>query len=117
MRQHVARRAIGDAAAEVQHGDVVGDLLDQVHVVIDDEDRQAVPLQAAEQRAELARELGLEGPVELALRFALAKAGVSTVIVGYSDHGQLRHAIRWAERGPLDPAAVGRVVGLVDFPA
>jgi L-galactose dehydrogenase/L-glyceraldehyde 3-phosphate reductase len=67
-----------------------------------------------ERRASLARELGLEGPTELALRFALAKPGVSTVIVGYSDLAQLRDAIRWAERGPLDSPAVGRVLALIE---
>ena len=30
MAQHVRRRAIGDAPAEIEHRDVVGDLLDQV---------------------------------------------------------------------------------------
>ena len=62
--------------------------------------------------AELARELGLEGPVELAFRFALSKAGVSTVIVGYSSEGQLEEAIRWAERGKLPADAVQRVLAL-----
>lgn len=58
----------------------------------------------------LARELGLENALELSLRFVLAKAGVSTALVGYSDLQQLESAIRWAERGPLPPAAVERVL-------
>jgi len=60
----------------------------------------------------LARELGLEGPAELAVRFALAKTGVSTVLIGLSDGTQLHAALRWAERGPLDDEAVGRVLDL-----
>ena len=60
--------------------------------------------------ATLAAELGLEGPPELAVRFAQAKPGVSTVLVGYSDSGQLADAIRWTERGPLSPDAVQRVL-------
>jgi aryl-alcohol dehydrogenase-like predicted oxidoreductase len=72
----------------------------------------AEDLRQSRRRAELASELGLDGPVELALRFALAKSGVSTVIVGYSDLGQLRAALRWAERGPLDAEAVERVLAL-----
>jgi aryl-alcohol dehydrogenase-like predicted oxidoreductase len=60
----------------------------------------------------LATDLGLEGPVELALRFAMAKTGVSTVLVGFSDRAQLASAIRWAERGPLTPDAVQRVLDL-----
>ncbi len=58
----------------------------------------------------LAAELGAEGPLELALRFALAKPGVSTVLVGYSDLPQLEDAIRWAERGPLAEDVVRRLV-------
>ena len=62
--------------------------------------------------AELAGELGLESPVELAFRFALSKAGVSTVIVGYSSEAQLEEAIRWAERGALANDAVQRILAL-----
>ncbi len=62
--------------------------------------------------AALAQELGLESPVELALRFAFAKPGVSTVIVGYSDLSQLADALRFAERGPLPDHAVQRVLAL-----
>ncbi|HEX2184589.1 MAG TPA: aldo/keto reductase, partial [Chloroflexota bacterium] len=60
----------------------------------------------------LAGELGLEGPVELALRFAMAKPGVSTVLVGYSDGEQLASAIPWAARGPLPEDAVRRVLAI-----
>lgn len=60
----------------------------------------------------LARQLGLEGPVELAVRFALAKAGVSTVLIGFSDESQLEDAIRWSSRGPLPADAVDRVLAL-----
>jgi aryl-alcohol dehydrogenase-like predicted oxidoreductase len=66
---------------------------------------------AARLRA-LAGELGLEGPVELAFRFALAKPGVSTVLIGFSDEAQLGDALRWAERGPLPADAVQRVLAL-----
>ena len=58
----------------------------------------------------LAMELQAEGPLELALRFALAKPGVSTVLVGYSDFAQVEDAIRWAERGPLPEDIVRRLV-------
>jgi aryl-alcohol dehydrogenase-like predicted oxidoreductase len=60
--------------------------------------------------AALAAEVGLDGPVELALRFVLSKPGVSTVLVGYSDLAQLESAIRWTERGPLPPDTVARVL-------
>jgi aryl-alcohol dehydrogenase-like predicted oxidoreductase len=52
-------------------------------------------------------ELGLESPFELALRFALAKEGVSTVLAGMSEYAHLENFIRWSERGPL-PAEVAR---------
>lgn len=60
----------------------------------------------------LVQELGLESPLELSLRFVQAHAGVSTVIVGYSDLTQLEDAIRWTARGPLSPDAVARIVAL-----
>jgi aryl-alcohol dehydrogenase-like predicted oxidoreductase len=72
-------------------------------------------LQRARAVAPLPAELGLEIPLELGLRFALAKRGVSTVLVGYSDLDQLESAIRWAERGPLDESAVRRVLEVVGF--
>ena len=58
----------------------------------------------------LATELRAEGPLELALRFALAKPGVSTVLVGYSDLAQVEDAVRWTERGPLPEEIVRRLV-------
>jgi len=58
----------------------------------------------------LAAELGLESPVELAIRFGLSKSGVSTVLVGYSTLQHLENAIRFAERGPLGADAVQRTL-------
>lgn len=62
--------------------------------------------------APLAADFGLEGPLELAVRFGLSKTGVSTVLVGYSTLDHLESAIRWAERGALPSEAVQRVVEL-----
>jgi L-galactose dehydrogenase/L-glyceraldehyde 3-phosphate reductase len=67
-------------------------------------------LERARRLAPLAGELDLEGPLELGLRFALAKRGVSAVLVGYSDLAQLESAIRWADRGPLPETAVRQVL-------
>jgi L-galactose dehydrogenase/L-glyceraldehyde 3-phosphate reductase len=69
-------------------------------------------LSRAGDAASLARELGLDGPIELALRFGLSKPGVSTVLVGYSNLGQLEEAIKYAERGALTDDAVQRVLEL-----
>ena len=52
---------------------------------------------------ELADELGMESVLELGLRFALSAPGVSTALVGLSSLAHLETAIRWAERGALDP--------------
>lgn len=71
-------------------------------------------LARAQTLADLSGELGTEGPVEAALRFVLSKDGVSTVLVGYSELSQLEDAIRWAERGPLEPRGVERVLSLRD---
>ncbi len=70
----------------------------------------AADLERASRLRGLAVELGLEGPVELALRFGLSKPGVSTVLVGYSSLSHLEDAIRFAEHGPLSPDAISRVL-------
>jgi L-galactose dehydrogenase/L-glyceraldehyde 3-phosphate reductase len=72
----------------------------------------AADLERAARLRSLAAELGLETPVELALRFGLSRSGVSTVLVGYSTLTQLDDAIRYAERGPLAEAAIQRVLEL-----
>ena len=67
-------------------------------------------LERAQRLAPLAAELGLTGPVELAVRFGLSKPGVSTVLVGYSSLAHLEQAIQYAERGALPDAAVQRIL-------
>jgi aryl-alcohol dehydrogenase-like predicted oxidoreductase len=62
--------------------------------------------------APIVADLGLDSPIELALRFAQSKPGVSTVLVGYSDLAQLQAALRWTARGPLPAEGVERVVAL-----
>ncbi|HEU5316634.1 MAG TPA: aldo/keto reductase [Chloroflexota bacterium] len=92
-------------ASEVRHanaggtGGIVGERYE-------DDVRKAQALSA------LAADLGLDGPVELALRFAMGKASVSTVIVGFSSEPQLADALRWAERGALPPDATRQVLEL-----
>jgi aryl-alcohol dehydrogenase-like predicted oxidoreductase len=75
-------------------------------------ERYAEDLARAGALAALAAELGVESGVELAFRFVLAKGGVSTVLIGFSDQEQLEAALRWAERGPLPADAVQRVLAL-----
>jgi aryl-alcohol dehydrogenase-like predicted oxidoreductase len=70
----------------------------------------AADLERAERLKQLAVELGMQGPVELALRFGLSKPGVSTVLVGFSNLAHLEEAIRYTERGPLPGGAVDRVL-------
>jgi len=60
----------------------------------------------------VAREAGLESTTELGFPFAFSKQGVSTVLVGFSDMGQLEAALRWAEKGPLAADLVEKVVDL-----
>jgi aryl-alcohol dehydrogenase-like predicted oxidoreductase len=60
----------------------------------------------------IAAELGYDGPLELALRFALTTPGISTVLVGFSDLPQLEDALRWTGRGPLPAEVMRRVVKL-----
>jgi aryl-alcohol dehydrogenase-like predicted oxidoreductase len=70
----------------------------------------AADLDRAAALRQIAADFGLEGPVELALRFGLSKPGVSTVLVGYSTIGHLEDAIRFAERGPLAAEAINSVL-------
>jgi aryl-alcohol dehydrogenase-like predicted oxidoreductase len=67
-------------------------------------------VERARKLAPFVNQLGLESPFELALRFALAKTSVSTVLVGLSEYSHLDNAIRWAERGPLPVDAARRIV-------
>ncbi len=59
---------------------------------------------------DIAAELGCDGPLEVALRFALGTPGISTVLVGFSDLGQVEDALSWVRRGPLPDDAARRVV-------
>jgi len=64
----------------------------------------------------LASAAACDGPLELALRFALATPGISTALVGFSDLAQLEDALRWAERGPLPEDVMRRVADLARQP-
>jgi L-galactose dehydrogenase/L-glyceraldehyde 3-phosphate reductase len=74
-------------------------------------------LKRAKALAVIARSLGHESTVELGFRFALAKPGISTVLVGFSDGAQLEDALRWVDRGPLAEDAVGAIVREARAPA
>ncbi len=82
-------------------------------------DRGPLLLRGAEYERDLKRaqsiqgiavELGYDGPLELALRFALTTPGLSTVLVGFSDLRQMEDALRWTRRGPLPGEVMHRVV-------
>jgi L-galactose dehydrogenase/L-glyceraldehyde 3-phosphate reductase len=66
----------------------------------------------AQALAPLARELGIATTTELGFRFALAKPGISTVLIGFSDGGQLEEALGWVEKGPLPPEAIDKVLAI-----
>src|SRR4051812_20738918 len=53
MAQHILGRAFCDLLAEIQYGDLVGDFLDHAHVVVDQEDREAMATQPLQQRDQL----------------------------------------------------------------
>ena len=46
---------------------------------------------------------------EASVRFALSNAGVSTVLVGYSDLDHLEKSVRYAAKGPLPAEALARL--------
>lgn len=54
----------------------------------------------------LLREYGAADLVDLAMRFAIAEGGPSTILVGVSTLEQLDHAIAAVERGPLPASAL-----------
>ncbi len=106
-----------DAAARAGLGVVniqplsAGGLLDQAHPYARDFTHGRLFSIGAELAA-LASALELDSVYELALRFALARAGISCVLVGFSSMQQLEQAITWAERGALPEEHVRRVLGL-----
>ena len=53
-----------------------------------------------------------ESLIDAALRFAIANAAVSTVLVGYSTLDQLEYAARSLNKGPLSRAALDRLAEL-----
>jgi L-galactose dehydrogenase/L-glyceraldehyde 3-phosphate reductase len=102
IRVLAAGAATGDPARPPNAGDPGGALAGSGSYADD--------ISRASRLRELAAQFGLEGPVELSLRFGLSKPGVSTVLVGYSNLGHLEDAIRFAERGPLSGEAVRTVL-------
>ena len=60
----------------------------------------------------LTEEGHVEGTVEAAIRFALGKKGVSTVLVGYSSLEHLEQAVAYAAKGPLAEEIMGRLPGV-----
>ena len=60
----------------------------------------------------LATDSGLEGALEMGLRFVLAAPGAATALVGISSSEQLESALRWTERGPLAADLYERVIEL-----
>lgn len=67
-------------------------------------------LRRTEALAAIASAAGIKTTTELGFRFALAKQGISTILIGFSDQPQLEQALQWTEAGPLDEAAVAQVV-------
>jgi aryl-alcohol dehydrogenase-like predicted oxidoreductase len=60
----------------------------------------------------VAQEMGVESPLELSLRLALAQPNLSTILLGSSDLAQLEQSLTWAERGPLSASQVEQVLAL-----
>jgi aryl-alcohol dehydrogenase-like predicted oxidoreductase len=86
-----------------------GGLLEQAHPYARDFTRGRL-LGKGARLAALAQALGLESVYELALRFALAKPGISCVLVGFSSMVQLEQAIAWSAGGGLSVDQVQQVL-------
>ena len=89
-----------------------GGLLDQAHPYARDFTHGRL-LDAGARLANLAAEWRLDSVYELALRFALAKPGISCVLVGFSSMEQLEQGLAWSERGGLAEGYVQRVLDVV----
>jgi aryl-alcohol dehydrogenase-like predicted oxidoreductase len=86
-----------------------GGLLDQAHPYARDFTHGRL-LSVGARLANLAAEWQLDSVYELALRFALAKPGISCVLVGFSSMQQLEQALTWSDRGALAEECVRRVL-------
>jgi aryl-alcohol dehydrogenase-like predicted oxidoreductase len=104
IRVLAAGAAAGEPARAANAGDPGGSLVSGGSFAADAE--RAVRLR------DLAARLGLDSPVELAVRFGLSKPGVSTVLVGYSSLEHLEQAIAYANRGALSDDAIRHVLEL-----
>ncbi|HZT06425.1 MAG TPA: aldo/keto reductase [Chloroflexota bacterium] len=69
----------------------------------------AADVARGERLKSIASELGVS-LAELAIRFALSRAGIATALVGVSSVEQIEFAARAAEAGPLPHATVERIV-------
>jgi len=54
VAQYLRRRTVSNTAAKVEYGDLIGNLLDQVHVVVDDKNGKPVSLETLQKLDELA---------------------------------------------------------------
>jgi L-galactose dehydrogenase/L-glyceraldehyde 3-phosphate reductase len=50
----------------------------------------------------------------VAIRFALSNAEIASVLIGFSDERQVRHAAGCSHRGPLSPQSLARIENLRD---
>jgi aryl-alcohol dehydrogenase-like predicted oxidoreductase len=71
-----------------------------------------IDVERARRLLPLVREGHADSLVEAAIRFTITHPAVSTALVGYSTLEQLEHAATAANKGPLPPAALDRLVAL-----
>jgi aryl-alcohol dehydrogenase-like predicted oxidoreductase len=108
-------RGVVDDAAGARLGVIniqslsAGGLLDQAHPYARDFMHGRL-LNIGAQLAKLAAAWHLDSVYELALRFALAKPGISCVLVGFSSIEQLEQGLAWSERGALGEEYVQRIL-------
>lgn len=69
----------------------------------------AEDVERAQRFGALVQEGYVDSLVEAAIRFAIGKAAVSTVLVGISDTRQLEQAAEYSAKGPLPEAALARL--------
>jgi aryl-alcohol dehydrogenase-like predicted oxidoreductase len=77
------------------------------------------PLELYERDQQRARQLAAKLPgsmslAEVALRFVISHANVSSAIVGFSVPGQVEHAVQFATRGPLSATELSQLGPLIN---
>jgi L-glyceraldehyde 3-phosphate reductase len=105
-----ARQQMGVLAIRVFAGGALAGQPPSAHTLTTKFFPLAIYERDARRAAALVEELAPPLPLrELAVRFALSHAGVTSALIGFSSPAQIDETLAAAERGPLDPELIQRI--------